>query len=105
LYFTIRPSAYQSKQKNASLVFMVLGLSILVTMPIFLYFMDWGMKATLSILGIAPRFIYILEVNTFHPVKLIYGILFIGPVILLLGGILSLIDYYKHQKVDRKSVV
>src|SRR5699024_7387682 len=60
LYFTIRPSAYQSKQKNASLVFMVLGLSILVTMPIFLYFMDWGMKATLSILGIAPRFIYIL---------------------------------------------
>lgn len=106
LYFTIRPSAYQSKQKNASIVFMVLGFSILVTMPIFLYFIDWGMKATLSILGIAPRFIYILEVNTFHPVKLIYGILFIGPVILLLGGILSLIDYYKHQKVgadDEKS--
>src|SRR5699024_1893619 len=34
LYFTIRPSAYQSKQKNASIVFMVLGFSILITMPI-----------------------------------------------------------------------
>src|SRR5699024_9621220 len=99
LYFTIRPSAYQSKQKNARIVFMVIGFSILIMMPIFLYCMDWRMKATLSILGIAPRFIYILEANTFHPVKLIYGILFIGPVILLLGGILSLIDYYKHQKV------
>src|SRR5699024_901919 len=106
LYFTIRPSAYQSKQNNASLVFMFLGLSILVTIPIFLYFMEWGMIETLSILGTAPRFIYILDVNTFHLVNLIYSILFIGPVILLLGWNLCIIDYYKHQKVgtdDEKS--
>lgn len=95
------PTVYMKHQRRASILFIVLGI---------VGFMTMGLQIPLLIFGVG--FIFMLDIHhplmnamstgTFHPITLpFYGIL-IGPLFLLLGGILSFM-YLRNKNRDGAS--
>jgi len=78
------PTVYKSVQKTASILFMIIGVVAFLIMPIII---------AVIILSINPELLD--DINPFrHYLTLFY----VGPILLIVGGILSIIDQRNQEK-------
>lgn len=97
LLMTLRPAHYINKQKNNSIMYMIVGVVSLIAIPIYSYFIKIGIEMMFIYLRISSEFTSKLELSIFHPTKLIYAIFLTGSLLLLIGGILNFFENRKQQ--------
>src|SRR5699024_10195122 len=83
---------------------MIVGCVQLALVPIYFYVINYFLGMTLSVITPFDGFVRMLQTDTFHPAKLIYGLYLVGPVLILLGGIVSSVGDRK-QKNDKKRAI
>src|SRR5699024_145503 len=76
---------------------MIVGCVQLALVPIYFYVINYFLGMTLSVVTPFDGFVRILQTDTFHPAKLIYGLYLVGPVLILLGRIVSNVGYRKQK--------
>src|SRR5699024_6686153 len=76
----------------------------LLLVPIYFYVINYFLGMTLSVITPFDGFVRILQTDTFHPAKLIYGLYLVGPVLILLGGIVSNVGYRKQKNEEKNTI-
>lgn len=83
---------------------MIVGCVQLALVPIYFYVINYFLGMTLSVITPFDGFVRILQTDTFHPAKLIYGLYLVGPVLILLGGIVSNVGYRKQKNEEKNTI-
>src|SRR5699024_3246178 len=97
LLLTLRPSSYINKQKNNSVMYIIVGFISIFAIYLYSYFINIGVEMTLVNSSISVESISRLESSIFHPRKVIYAVFFTGSLLLLIGGILNFFENRKQQ--------
>jgi|SRR5690625_42241 len=97
LLLTLRPASYMNKQKNNSVMYIIVGCISIFAISLYSYFINIGVEMTLVNSSISMESISRLESSIFHPRKVIYAIFFTGSLLLLIGGILNFFENRKQQ--------
>src|SRR5699024_159991 len=83
---------------------MIVGSVQLAVVPVSFYVIKYLLGMTLSVITPFDGFVRILQTDTFHAAKLIYGLYLVGPVLILLGGIVSKVGYRKQKNEEKKTI-
>lgn len=102
LFVTLKPSVYKRK-KGPRIVHVVIGCISIILSPVYMYFINFLMKTTFLATNTFTDFVPLLDADTFHPVKLIYAIYFVGPLLLLFGGIWGGLNYPQQPEEIEKN--
>src|SRR5699024_5157594 len=96
---------YFSMSLTQILIWHIIVSSVqLVLVPIYFYVINYFLGMTLSVVTPFDGFVRILQTDTFHPAKLIYGLYLVGPVLILLGGIVSNVGYRKQKNEEKNTI-
>ena len=91
----LKKSFAKEKQQRIIWHLMISGVNLILA-PIYLYAVNFILELTLSTTGMLANFLPLSQSNIFHPTKLLYGFYFIGPILIMLGGLLS----YMNQESE-----
>src|SRR5699024_6217550 len=102
-FFALKQSF--SKSRTQILIWHIIVSSVqLVLVPIYFYVINYFLSMTLSVVIPFDGFVRILQTDTFHPAKLIYGLYLVGSVLILLGGIVRNVGYRKQKNEEKKTI-
>lgn len=90
----IKPSYYSQQPREVSKHQMIVGAIGLISFPFYYHFLKVGIHMTLIIYNWFMEFAYTLDKSGFHSGKLIIIPFIVGPILLLIGG---LIGYYTNN--------
>src|SRR5699024_2841216 len=97
----------QTFAKNGTQILMwhmIVGSVQLALVPIYFYVINYFLGMTLSVITPFDVFVCILQTDTYHHAKLIYGLYLVGPVLILLGEIVSNVGYRKQKNEEKKTI-
>lgn len=75
----------------------IIGGVNLLLMPLLIYFVNYFLLTTLTTTGYMQWLQNIIAEDSFHPSKLFYGIYYIGPLLIFIGGLMT---YFNANKAD-----
>ena len=102
-FFALKQSF--AKSGTQMLIWHIIVSSVqLVLVPIYFYVINYFLGMTLSVITPFDGFVRILQTDTFHPAKLIYGLYLVGPVLILLGGIVNSVSYRKQKSEQQNTI-
>lgn len=93
-YITLRQSL-KKKQKQMGIWHIVIGGVNVVLLPIYIYCIQFILEMMVSTSFSGG---YIWQQSGFHPLNLLYATYSIGPVLILVGGILGLVDNKQTER-------
>src|SRR5699024_7586492 len=102
-FFALKQSF--AKRGTQILIWHIIVSSVqLVLVPIYVYVINYFLGMTLSVITPFDGRVRILQTDTFHTAKLIYGLYLVGPVLILLGGIVNSVSYRKQKSEQQNTI-
>lgn len=92
------PTIYLKKQRLASILFIIMGMISFFIVPMFLFLLFIGIDFLVLDSESDDGLVNLLDADTFHPLMVLMYTIFIGPLLLIVGGILSFLNDRQQKR-------